>query len=125
MRGRRDIGEAREVKEHSSKAGDLGESQRWKKVEVQRKRGYVKVLGRSRYGEETTSEDSDMEEEKEVNRVNRDQVWPGMSGNGNRRSERHIKEERELQGDDFVVGTHFEGELDTRAGTEEYQGAGW
>ena len=43
--------------------------------------------------EETTSEDSDMEEEKEVNRVVRDQVWPGMSGKAKWRSVRHITEE--------------------------------
>ena len=42
--------------------------------------------------EETTSEDSDMEEEKEVNRVVRDQVWPGMSGKAKWRSVRHITE---------------------------------
>ena len=45
-RGGRDIGEAREVKKQSGKAGDLGGSQRWKKVVVQRKRSYGKVLGR-------------------------------------------------------------------------------
>ena len=40
LQGGRDIGEAREVKVHSSKAGDLGGSQRWKKVVVQRKGSY-------------------------------------------------------------------------------------
>ena len=43
-RGRRDNEEAREVKEHSTR-----DSQRWKKVEVQRKRSYAEVLGRRRY----------------------------------------------------------------------------
>ena len=96
MRGRRDIGEAREVKEHSSKAGDLGESQRWTKVVLQRKRRYGEELGRGRYREETTSEDSDKEEEKEVSKVDRDQVWPGTSGKANRRSVRHITEPRSV-----------------------------
>ena len=105
------------MKEHSSKAGDLEESQRWTKVMVQRKRSYGEVPGRSRYREETTSKDSD-KEEKEVSKVDRDQVWPGTSGKANRRSE------RELQGDDIVMGTHFEGELDIGTGTEEYLGAG-
>ena len=36
--------------------------------------------------EETTSDGSDSEEEKEVNRVVRDQVWPRMSGKAKRRS---------------------------------------
>ena len=69
-----DIGEAREVKKQSGKAGNLGGSWRWKKAVVQRKGSYGEVLGRSRYREETTSEDSDTEEEKEVNKVDRDQV---------------------------------------------------
>ena len=74
-RGKRDIRKAREVKEHSSKAGDLGESQRWKKLEGQRKRSYAKVLGRSRHQGETPRKDSDMEVERgEINRVDRDQV---------------------------------------------------
>ena len=59
--------------------------------------------------EETTSEDGDTEEKKEVNRVVRDQVWPGTSGKAKRRSIRHITEERELQCNDIVVDSHFEG----------------
>ena len=42
---------------------------------------------------ETYSEDSDTEEEKEVNRVVRDQVWPGTSGKAKKRNVRHITEE--------------------------------
>ena len=53
--------------------------------------------------EETTSEDSDTEEEKEVNRVFRDQVWPGTSGKARRRSVRHITEERGDQDHDIVM----------------------
>ena len=49
---------------------------------MQRKGSYGEVLGRSRYQEETTSKDSDMEEEKEVNKVDRDQVWPRTSVRG-------------------------------------------
>ena len=66
--------EASEGKMQSGKVGDLGGSQRWKKVVVQRKRTHGEELGRSRYREEITSEDSNMEEEKEVNKVDRDQV---------------------------------------------------
>ena len=54
-RGVVDIGEAREVKKQSGKAGNLGGSWKWKKAVVQRKGSYVEVLGRSRYREETTS----------------------------------------------------------------------
>ena len=43
------MGEASEGKMQSGKAGDLGGSQRWKKVVVQRKRSCGEVLGRSRY----------------------------------------------------------------------------
>ena len=53
------------------------------RTKAERKRRSGKGLGRSRYREETTSsEDSKMEEKKEV----RDQVWPGTSV-------RHITEE--------------------------------
>ena len=44
--------------------------------------------------EETTSKDSKSEEEKEVNRVVRDQGWPGTSDKAKRRSVRHITTER-------------------------------
>ena len=39
---------------------------------------------------ETTSEDSDTKEEKEVNWVVGDQLWPGTSGKAMKRNVRHI-----------------------------------
>ena len=48
----------------------------------------------------------------------------GTSGKANRRSGLHSTEEREPQGDDIVMGTHFQGQLNIGAGTEEYQCAG-
>ena len=57
---------------------------------------------------DTTSEDSDIEDKKEVNRVVRDQVWPGTSDKAKRRSFMHITEERGAQGDDIAVDSHFE-----------------
>ena len=42
---------------------------------------------------ETSSESSDTEGEQEVNRVGRDQVWPGTCGTGRKRNVRHIAAE--------------------------------
>ena len=58
---------------------------------------------------ETTSEEMDTKEEKEINRVVRDQVWPGTSGKAKRRSVRHVMEEHGDQGHDIVV-VNSEGE---------------
>ena len=58
---------------------------------------------------ETTSEEMDTKEEKEINRVVRDHVWPGTSGKAKRRSVRHVMEERGDQGHDIVV-VNSEGE---------------
>ena len=68
---------------------------------------------------ETTREDSDTEEEKEVNRVVRDQVWPGTSGKARKRNVRHITEEGGDIDHDIVVGNY----KDEGAGRQEAEGS--
>ena len=64
--------------------GHFGMSKMCKKKKKKDKRRVKKEQ------KETTSEDGDVEEEMEVNRVVKDKVWPGTSSKARKRNVRHI-----------------------------------
>ena len=91
------------------------------KAEGAGRQGMYKDEGARRVKEEqkeTNRKDSDTEEEKEVHRVVRDQVWPGTSGNARKRNVRHITEEGGDLDHDIVVGNY----KDKGAGRDDAEG---